>query len=568
MKTTSKPIIYVLTCVSSIIMVLPGCNYPTKEAMKLSMKPHAEDGSVSGSYHDPGDSGDQTVHFTVSNNGLATFHLAGASDSETLTVLLSDNRTASLNWNGATLDGQGALTGEEQAVFDNLMNSDLAHSLEMIPLDVGCLGDENIKAEQVAALLVPLQMRYKYLVSDRAAETRRLIALSECNYGSFEEFTEEKVSVIMFSASVSVPVVFGFFPFDAEGAVEPQMSLGNGLQTACLASSTFTTDGRLSPYNLFGTSLKTKSGLVSNAEGPCNAKCRGACGADCPPSNCNQSTELRCEKDEAGRNTGMEIRYLIYDCGMHQGCIDHDQCYDQCNEKYGCGWLAAFCRHAHTLDLTTLMTSPLYCDQKAIGIYGLVDAGLWSQGYGPQPLRETFEYLDDTYKAQQALDKCPLGESDSSQPEDSEKQPAETSLEESELDICSLLPVDASQVINPSKRACVAEIDSLVGCGSCGSTISLTQMESVERAQQAAVDGNCGNPKFDAKGASILGDAGFTCTDISGEAYREGVSQRYFLISFSYGPYVAQISTGYPGQEDLVIGLGQGIIERIDLQNK
>jgi hypothetical protein len=261
----------------------------------------------------------------------------------------------------------------------------------------------------------------------------------------------------------------------------------------------------------------------------------------------------------------MEIRTLIYDCGMHPGCIEHDQCYDQCNEQFGCGWAAAFCRHAQTTDLATLMSSPMYCDQKAIGIYGVVDAALWSQGYGPQPLRETFEYPDDTYEAQPALDKCPLVDSDSPKPEEGEEHPAEVSPEESELDICSLLPVDPSQVINPSKEACVAEFNSLVGCGSCGSTISITRAESVERAQQGAVAGNCGNPRFDVRGTSILGDAGFTCTDISGEAYREGVAQRYFLISFSYRSYVVTIATGYPGQEDLVIGLGRGVIERIDL---
>ena len=119
-------------------------------------------------------------------------------------------------------------------------------------------------------------------------------------------------------------------------------------------------------------------------------------------------------------------------------------------------------------------------------------------------------------------------------------------------------------VINPSQDACVAEFDSLIGCGQCGSKISVTRTESMEMAQQSADSGRCGNPKFSALGDSPLGDTGITCTNISGDEYREGVAQSYFHIAFSYGRYVASVTTGYPGQEDLVLSLGQGIIDRID----
>lgn len=412
MRKTSEPSIYLLISISMLIMVSLACNFSTNDVGNLSLEPRAEDGSVSGRYRYPDDLGDHNVRFTVTSDGFATFHLEDAPESETLTVDLSDDQTARLEWNGTTLDGLGALTGEAQAALDNLMDSDLAHSLGMIPLDVGCQGDEEIDAQQVAALLVPLQMRFKYLVTDRESEASRLIALSECGYGSRDENKEEQASFIMFSPAMPVPVVFGYFPFDAEGAVEAPRSSDEGLHTACLNASSSVMAAGLKTSNPLVKSPESILGIRINEYGPCDAMCRGACGADCPLSNCTLSKELRCEKDEEGGNTGMEIRYLSYDCGLHQGCIDHDNCYDQCNEEYGCGtWLAAYCRHLWVADPIILFNHPnWYCDQKAIAEHGVIDPPLWSRGYGPQPMRETFEYMDVEYGQQQNLDNCPLEE--------------------------------------------------------------------------------------------------------------------------------------------------------------
>jgi hypothetical protein len=144
---------------------------------------------------------------------------------------------------------------------------------------------------------------------------------------------------------------------------------------------------------------------------------------------------------------------------------------------------------------------------------------------------------------------------------DTELSSPEVSLE----DLCTLLPIDEDLVTDASPTSCVATIDPLVGCSGCNSRMSITQLGSPEEAQQGALSGSCGNPKFSARGDSPLGDAGITCIDISGEAYREGVAQSYYYIIFSYGPYVASISSTFPGQEALVLELGQGIIERIDL---
>jgi hypothetical protein len=148
--------------------------------------------------------------------------------------------------------------------------------------------------------------------------------------------------------------------------------------------------------------------------------------------------------------------------------------------------------------------------------------------------------------------------------EEEEESTQQDDVQEEVLDVCTLLPVDESAVTITGKDACAADIDSLIGCGECNSDISITRLESVARAQEVAVDGNCGNPNFSARGESPIGSAGFTCTKIEDEEYREGVAQSYFYVSFSHDRYAVSISTGYPGKESFALDLGQQTIERID----
>jgi hypothetical protein len=421
MKKTSEPITYLLICFSLLILVSLACNMPRGGGGNLLLDPRAEDGSVSGSYRAPEGSGEK-INFTVDADGFATFRLEAAPESETLYVDLEDELTVNLAWNGANLDGMGALTSEEQAALNDLMESDLAHSLEMIPLDIACQGEENIDAKQVAALLIPLQMHYKYAVTERWAESQELIALSQCEYGNGEESEGENTSLIMLSPSTPIPVVFGYFPFDEEGAVEPANSSERGLETACLAtSSTWIADGPI--FNWLGRNLGTIPGVRTNEWGPCGAKCRGACGADCEPNNCKMRKEQRCEKNWEGKNTGMVTQYLIYDCGMHQGCIDHDNCYDYCNETYGCNtWRAGICRHDWSPlgEVVSVETFNWYCDQRAISEHGAVNPPLWAKGFGPQPMRETFEYLDESYERRLNPEECPVEDEDFEYPPEGE----------------------------------------------------------------------------------------------------------------------------------------------------
>lgn len=357
----------------------------------LSIDAPAADGSVSGAYRDPRAPDSQPVQFIVTTDGVAGFWLEGAPASEALTVIVANDGTASMTWAGTTLDGMGALTVKEQAaMMDYFQHSDLLRGLSFIPLDIACQGDDAIDDRQVAALLFPLQMHFKYLIADRQETASYMMERSRCNYAHREETESAPSSAIQMSPAMPVPVVPGYFPLDEAGAIEPLPAAEGGSEAPSLG-----------PFEPLG-----------NEYGPCQAMCRGACGPDCEPNNCTSTAEMRCEKDENGKNTGRLNRILTYECGVHQGCIDHDACYDKCNRTYGCDtWAAAFCRHAQWQG-TTLVYETGYCDQRAIEEYGVATAGAWSQGYGPQPMRAVYEYTDPNFRGVPHPEKCPVGKSE------------------------------------------------------------------------------------------------------------------------------------------------------------
>jgi hypothetical protein len=395
MKSSKSPG-NLLLIVFTIIVVSLACNLPGDEAGNLSLSPRAEDGSVSGSYTNPKGMGDQKMLFSVTADGFATYHIEGAPESEWLAVGLNDDQTAIISWQGIVLDGSGPLTDEEQTALDELMDGELAAGLEMIPLDIGCQGEDQIDPKQVAALMVPLQLRFKYQVTARSAEALELMALSECGYGNWEQGKAEKTSVIQLSPSSPVPAVFGYFPLDEAGGVDPPASSLNGGHTACLPASTTLTDGGIRTIELVDANIGIAEEIGTLPYGPCDARCRGACGSDCTLNNCTEKDELRCEVDDQGKHTGMEVKYQIYECGVHEACIEHDACYDDCNLEYGCEtWDATYCMRG-------------VCDAKTIAYYGWSDGFIWSRGLGVQPIRETYEYPDESFEKQPNLEKCPL----------------------------------------------------------------------------------------------------------------------------------------------------------------
>lgn len=100
---------------------------------------------------------------------------------------------------------------------------------------------------------------------------------------------------------------------------------------------------------------------------PSGGQCRGACGADCPAS-CRPGTPATAclEWQTADCQWHAKVcTYPVRECGSHQGCRDHDACYDRCAP----GLLGAFCRRI--------------CDEQAVARWGVNNCTSWWGGGGP-----------------------------------------------------------------------------------------------------------------------------------------------------------------------------------------
>lgn len=398
----------------------------------------AVDGEVSGSFRYSREQGNETVQFSVSADGLAGFWVEGASEDNILTVDVRQKESARMNWKGEQLDGYGALSTEEKAALDDLLLSNLAYGLAMIPLDIACQEDGLVDTAQVAALLYPLQLRFKYQVTDRAETAGVFGSLSQCTYGENESDTNQNTSMIIMMPSSPVPVVLGYFPFDPEGAAEISTTTSSDVKLASLNISLSDKAIDNTPKLILPGSNPFGLEPIRDEWGPCKAKCRGACGSDCTTSNCTLSIEDRCEKNQDGENDGFKSIVYTYDCGLHPACIEHDACYDDCNSYYGCNtFAAAFCRHSETFasaPFEYFTESYISCDSAVLIEEGIVNATSWMRGFGPQTTRQVFEYSDPVYSYEYDLVSCPLEgtseEGDPVIPPDEEKDPPTSSESE------------------------------------------------------------------------------------------------------------------------------------------
>ena len=382
--------------------------------MGLQLNERAKDGQVSGSFVFSEDQVEETVQFSVSSDGLAGFWIEDSAEEEILTVDIRQSESAGMSWKGVQLDGHGALSDEEKAALDNLLSSDLAYGLGLIPLDIACQEDGLVDPVQVAALLYPLQMRFKYQITDRTETASLLASLSQCNYDDNETDASHNSSMVIMMPSSPVPVVFGYFPFDPDGALEVSIAPSNDIKLASL-NTQLLAGGIENPMKITLSGISSIGAEAIRDEwGPCKAKCRGACGSDCTTSNCKLSVEDRCEKNQDGLNDGFKSIVHIYDCGLHPGCIKHDDCYDACNSYYGCdSFSATVCMHATTLVSTPFeyfSESYLSCDSEVLIEEGISNSLAWMGGSGPQPTRQVYEYTDPDYGYEYDPVSCPLGE--------------------------------------------------------------------------------------------------------------------------------------------------------------
>ena len=409
-----------------LILLSTACNFSTSSSPGLQLDARSSDGSVSGSYQYAKDGDSKSILFTVNPEGRATFQVKGSQKSSALTIEYNMQEIPTMSWQGSTLDGLGVLTSEEERLLNDLQESDLAHALKMIPLDLSCQGEKYIDPKQLAALLYPLQMHLKYQIPDRKSASNELISLSKCNFDSGSTDTENYTieSMISISASSPVPVVIGYFPFDEKGALEIANNDKNIAKMACLEMNS------MPIRNNFGISpmpseIKTfDDDPIQNEWGPCEAKCRGACGPDCTHNNCTVNIEERCEKNQDGENDGYFSLVHVYDCGLHPACVEHDACYDDCNRKYGCNtWAAAVCMHAGVLDPTTPWTSifgiNISCDKTTLNEENFSNVKDWVRGFGPHTTRQVYEYYDKDVRFEYDPITCPLpDEQENGEPKD------------------------------------------------------------------------------------------------------------------------------------------------------
>ena len=422
--------ITLLLIASACVLLVLACNLSGRTSSGLSLNSRTDDGSVSGSYQYSSDMGSKAILFSVSPDGIAKFQVSDVTNELTIDFSMQDGPF--ISWQSTTLDGLGALSSEEERALNSLLDSDLAYALAMIPMDLACQGQDAIDPYQLAALLYPLQMRFKYQITDRAAAAASLGNLSECDFGEDQTNPEAagKPAMILMSASNPVPVVMGYFPFDASGAVESKQSADNQAKLACLDPGGAPITSRLGVSPLTHNAWIIGDGPIESEWGPCEAKCRGACGPDCTHNNCSFKIEERCEKNQEGQNSGFFSLVHVYDCGVHPACVKHDACYDDCNRTHGCDtWAAAVCMHAGVTDPTApwaaILGLNISCDRITLNEEDVTHVTDWMQGYGPQPERQVYEYHDKEVSFEYDPVTCPLQEV----PTEEETEPVEEGIQ-------------------------------------------------------------------------------------------------------------------------------------------
>jgi len=126
---------------------------------------------------------------------------------------------------------------------------------------------------------------------------------------------------------------------------------------------------------------------------PSRALCRGACGADC--DTCRHENPHR-ECEETGDGSHFWWVYPNYEiCGTHDGCRQHDACYDWCADKYNeKGKLGVILGPCHRL-----------CDLECICNYHLPQCVGWIRGGKPHDGQMIFS--DEPRKEPGCTGPCP-----------------------------------------------------------------------------------------------------------------------------------------------------------------
>jgi hypothetical protein len=131
--------------------------------------------------------------------------------------------------------------------------------------------------------------------------------------------------------------------------------------------------------------------------------CRGTCGVNCPEGTCDAPEDLVVCQNRGDRHVWHT--YTNYaTCGAHQGCMDHDACYDMAAEMpiWGFGGY---------------LIGPMYraCDLGAMCGYSFQQGVTWARGGGPYDRR--LRYADSHDVQPGCLGPCPQNIAAEGEPE-------------------------------------------------------------------------------------------------------------------------------------------------------
>lgn len=119
--------------------------------------------------------------------------------------------------------------------------------------------------------------------------------------------------------------------------------------------------------------------------------CRGACGANCPDTCNNNITHCVCITNEAGKH--YTCRYPALECPTHQGCREHDECYDRCveeGETEMCPRTTLAGYVAGTVERDEVDNCHCLCDFDCIDQHGWNTCLQWADGEGPTDGQRVF----------------------------------------------------------------------------------------------------------------------------------------------------------------------------------
>ncbi len=122
---------------------------------------------------------------------------------------------------------------------------------------------------------------------------------------------------------------------------------------------------------------------------PSKAQCRGACGPDCDTCT-NEGDHFECHPQPDGGHR--LVRYPNYTvCGSHQGCRDHDACYDWCGSGGPSGLGPMLCRRL--------------CDFECLCNYPARQCIGWV--FGRRPFDQTMYFSDKPSLVGACYGRCP-----------------------------------------------------------------------------------------------------------------------------------------------------------------